>query len=313
MTINQLRCFLCLVDTLSFSKTAEILYVSQSTISKQIALMEQELDAPLFERRSRHVTLTPAGKAFVGYAHKIMGTLETTIDNIQKCSVQTSAHNQLDVCFDRGFLNDVTLNTVLMEQFCSIQRENPTFNVLNHELSYAEGLEALRDHHLDIMFTCFPDFDACQVYGIGEPLNATKLGEDRVGFAIRACDVPDEDGVLSVLDQSSVFYLTADVRAVAHGMSVCKALGISPNICFFQSENQCRLILTMGKGAVFCSAMAYEYFIKPWTVGVRFFSFDIQETRCIRTAIWAEDNPNPNVAQLLTQVAQTPMADKGEA
>lgn len=57
MEINKLRAFVDLAKTLSFSETAENLYTSQSTISKQIKGLEKELGETLFDRSNKKVIL----------------------------------------------------------------------------------------------------------------------------------------------------------------------------------------------------------------------------------------------------------------
>jgi DNA-binding transcriptional LysR family regulator len=62
MNINQLEYFLALAKFESFSKAAEVLFVSQPAVSKQIMSLEKELGIRLFLRGYRAVTLTPAGR-----------------------------------------------------------------------------------------------------------------------------------------------------------------------------------------------------------------------------------------------------------
>lgn len=66
--MRQIRCFLAIARTGSFSAAAEALYISQSSVSKQILALERELGVRLFDRSSRKVTLTEAGKAFQSHA-----------------------------------------------------------------------------------------------------------------------------------------------------------------------------------------------------------------------------------------------------
>lgn len=68
MNINQIQYFLAIVKTKSFSEAAYELFISQSSISKQIKALEEELDISLFNRGSGQRTLTPAGKIFYRYA-----------------------------------------------------------------------------------------------------------------------------------------------------------------------------------------------------------------------------------------------------
>ena len=61
LTIKQLSYFLELVKTGSFTITAENMYISQSSLSKQIKALEDELGLPLFNRTTRRLELTAAG------------------------------------------------------------------------------------------------------------------------------------------------------------------------------------------------------------------------------------------------------------
>lgn len=64
MDAERINCFLMLADTLSFTRAAELLYKSQSVLSRQISAMEEELGFALFVRDSKSVSLTPAGAHF---------------------------------------------------------------------------------------------------------------------------------------------------------------------------------------------------------------------------------------------------------
>ena len=68
MNFNQIQYFLAIVKTKNFSEAAYDLFISQSSISKQIKALESELGISLFNRNSQQRTLTPAGKIFYHYA-----------------------------------------------------------------------------------------------------------------------------------------------------------------------------------------------------------------------------------------------------
>lgn len=62
MEIAQLRYFQLLVETLNFTHAAERLGLTQSTLSRSIAKLEEELGLPVFERQGRKLSLTDAGR-----------------------------------------------------------------------------------------------------------------------------------------------------------------------------------------------------------------------------------------------------------
>jgi DNA-binding transcriptional LysR family regulator len=66
--IKQVQYFLTVAETGSFSAAADELYISQSSLSKQILALEKDLDVQLFDRSKRKIFLTDAGKIFQKYA-----------------------------------------------------------------------------------------------------------------------------------------------------------------------------------------------------------------------------------------------------
>jgi len=62
MTIQQIKYFLALSSELHFWKTSEKVFISQSSLSRQIQALESEMGIQLFERDKRNVKLTDAGK-----------------------------------------------------------------------------------------------------------------------------------------------------------------------------------------------------------------------------------------------------------
>ncbi len=61
MDLQRLRTFQILSETMHFRYAAQRLGLTQSAVSQQIASLERDLGAPLFERIGRRVYLTPAG------------------------------------------------------------------------------------------------------------------------------------------------------------------------------------------------------------------------------------------------------------
>lgn len=67
MNSEQITCFISLGTTLSFTKTAEKLFISQSSVSKKIDALESELGFLLFKRNKRSVILTENGKKMLSF------------------------------------------------------------------------------------------------------------------------------------------------------------------------------------------------------------------------------------------------------
>lgn len=71
MELQHLQEFITLAQTQNFLEAADALFMSQSTLSRHIKGLEDELGFPLFKRTTRHVYLTKYGQILLPYAHRI--------------------------------------------------------------------------------------------------------------------------------------------------------------------------------------------------------------------------------------------------
>ncbi|MDR8412577.1 LysR family transcriptional regulator [Nonomuraea sp. 3-1Str] len=76
MDLQQMRYVVAVAETGGFTRAAERCLVVQSALSHQIARLERELGARLFDRTSRRVSLTPAGEAFLPAARQALDAAE---------------------------------------------------------------------------------------------------------------------------------------------------------------------------------------------------------------------------------------------
>lgn len=76
MNLHQIKYFLAVVDSGSFSKAATRVYVTQPTLSAGIKTLEEEIGVSLFLRDNRRVALTEAGKTFLPHARTAYQELE---------------------------------------------------------------------------------------------------------------------------------------------------------------------------------------------------------------------------------------------
>ncbi|HSW20583.1 MAG TPA: LysR substrate-binding domain-containing protein [Ramlibacter sp.] len=86
MELRQLRYFVGVSEAGSVLKAAGTLHVAQPALSQQIAALEQELGAKLFERSSRGMTLTEAGRLFLDHARLVLADVERARDSVRSAS-----------------------------------------------------------------------------------------------------------------------------------------------------------------------------------------------------------------------------------
>ena len=107
MELRNLITFIHVAELGSFTKAAEQLGYSQSTISFQIKQLEDELDCLLFERINHTITLTERGHELVSYAHQIRSLTDDFKDSL----------TQEDIC--KGHIHIVTPDSVCEDMIYS--------------------------------------------------------------------------------------------------------------------------------------------------------------------------------------------------
>lgn len=88
--LRHLTYFRTVAETLHFGRAAEILHISQPPLTRQIAALERELGAQLFDRSKRAIQLTPAGKYFYRDTTEIFKVLERAKRNVSSSSTGKS-------------------------------------------------------------------------------------------------------------------------------------------------------------------------------------------------------------------------------
>src|SRR5207302_3272243 len=80
--LRQLEILQAIAETGSFSACGRKLHVSQSAVSRQVLLLEDELGEPLFLRVGRQVRMTPAAETLVQLGHRMFQDLGETVGTI---------------------------------------------------------------------------------------------------------------------------------------------------------------------------------------------------------------------------------------
>ena len=82
MDLRQLEIIRAIADSGSFTAAGEKLHVSQSAISRQVLLLEEELGEPVFHRIGRRIRITPAGESLLQLSHRVFQDLQETVGGI---------------------------------------------------------------------------------------------------------------------------------------------------------------------------------------------------------------------------------------
>ncbi|MFJ7159191.1 LysR family transcriptional regulator [Streptomyces sp. NPDC101118] len=176
MELQQMRYVLAVAETNSFTRAAERCLVVQSALSHQIARLERELGAKLFERTSRRVRLTPAGAAFLPAARQAVEAAERAAAEV--AAAVGEVRGRLSV----GLIPTVAAADVpgALREF---RRRHPHVRIGLRVGASDELTEQVREGVVDVAFLGLPA--TSQPRGVA----AHELGRDRL-VAVAAPDHP---------------------------------------------------------------------------------------------------------------------------
>ena len=146
MNRNQLRYFVSAAEHRSFTKAAEQYYISQTAVTQQIQQLEQTLGCELFDRSTRPVSLTSAGKSFLLDAKAILERMSRAQERVHDAA--TGLTGTLRVGYVRGYeRSDLS---VLMRHF---HQKNSNVLITFYRCSTDVLAAGLLHQEYDIVFT----------------------------------------------------------------------------------------------------------------------------------------------------------------
>ena len=92
LTLQQLEAFVQVAKTVNFRAAAQALHVSQPALSRTIRIIEEAIDARLFDRDTRHVEITPAGRALLPIATRILENFNSSFSELSQFLDGRSGH-----------------------------------------------------------------------------------------------------------------------------------------------------------------------------------------------------------------------------
>ena len=102
MNLNQLHYFVTLAHIEHYTRAAEMLSITQPSLSHAISMLEQELETNLFEKRGRNVVLTKYGKVFLEYVEEALKILDSGVKKTRALTSDTGGVIDLAYIFTLG-------------------------------------------------------------------------------------------------------------------------------------------------------------------------------------------------------------------
>lgn len=220
MNIDYLKEFVVLADNGSFSGAAEVLFLSQSSLSKHIKALEQELDVLLFRRTTRCLELTEEGEVFLSYARRISRLqyeYQTALYHSRQKKSSTLTIGSIPVMAQYGITDTILL----------FHQSNSSFhvNVLEEESTVLKQM--LRNGQCELAFIregqeTEPDF-------VHIPFAA-----DRLAAVCSSASYFEEEKqlLLSALKKEKLLLLNEGTLLYSLCISACEEAGFTPNVSY---------------------------------------------------------------------------------
>ncbi|MCW8857132.1 MAG: LysR substrate-binding domain-containing protein [Kangiella sp.] len=146
MKLQQLKYLIAIADNnLSITNAAQKIFTSQPGISKQLRLLEDELQTKIFERNGKQlVGITQVGNEILGRARKVM----QEINNIKRLSSELSQDDS--GCFSIG-TTQTQAQYVLPRTFAAFHKEYPNLKIDLQQGTTEQVIEQLRKQEIDFV------------------------------------------------------------------------------------------------------------------------------------------------------------------
>ncbi|KAF0964891.1 LysR family transcriptional regulator [Rhodococcus sp. T7] len=143
MELRQLRYFVTVAEEMNFRRAAERLHIAQPALSQQISKFEKELRTTLFERTTRRVELTDAGRVLLDEGRRVLAEADHAL-----AAVEQVAHGEVGL-LRIGFVSSAALR-IVPATMLALQQEWPGVQVELSESTTDRQLSAIADGILDI-------------------------------------------------------------------------------------------------------------------------------------------------------------------
>ena len=272
-TLQQLRILKAVATEKNFTKAAEVLYLSQPSLSKQIKTLEKNLDILLINRENNKISLTENGKVFLQYSERILALCE------ESCRALIDLKNG-----DRGNLTvgaSQTIGTYLMPRVLALFAQNyPQIdlkvqvnstrlianNVLNREIDIAVvGGEIPNELKKNLTIKDFVEDELSLIISKSHPFaKKKKINKENLYYLN-----------FITLNSNSTIRKFIDNILIQNGIET-KQLKI---IMQFNSIEGIKTAVSLGLGAAFVSSSAIEKEVELKTIEI----LKIENIRITRT------------------------------
>lgn len=292
ISMLQIDYFLSVARHLNFTEAAKSLYITQPTISKQIAILEKEIGVQLFFRTKRTVRLTPAGTVLLKELQGINQRIESAVEIARQSYL--GEHSSIKI----GCLEAMDTGLFVRKYINNFKAKYPGVHIVLERHSFKALREKLIYGSLDLIFTL--SFEIDDSLGVlGESVATTtssiimQASHPLAQHAnVTLGDLKNENFVLISRDESP--------RGFDSVIGLCRKHGFTPNVVR-QLPNVESLLLCVESGL---GVSVFDSTIRLYTPE-SFKLFTVEDDFMDVVVAWKEENSNPALSLFTNQIINT--------
>ncbi len=286
-TLTQLSSFVAVAEELHFGRAAERMQMTQPPLSRQIQLLEKDLGVRLLDRTNRSVRLTPAGRAFLNEARRILRQAQHATLAVR----QVSAGEAGSIAIGFTAASAYSMLDTLLE---TARGAMPGVEIVLREMITRDQFEALAEHGLDLGLVRPPvtDPDLRSRVAVRERLLAALPAGHPLAAGDQPLDIADFDG------QDVLMYSPLEARYFHELLiGIFRSAGVVPVHSQYLSQVHSILALVDGGWGV---ALVPEAAARLRYAGVVFKEVHPVDAEPVElTLAWRKNNDNPALHALL--------------
>ncbi len=224
MTLQELRYFCVTAEVLHYTRAANLLYISQPSLSYALNKLEKKLGVPLFEKQGKKVSLTKYGKEFLPYAKRALNELSSGIEHLQEIQRPTAGIISLGYIYSVSF----ALLPTFVDRFYAYQGSDQTAFRF-HQGTAGELIEQLLGGSLDLLIAGRTDISS---------IDCLPLYRQELFLAVPASHrFAERDAVsLNDLSEENFISITHDAAIYRQLETIFKKASIRPKTVFEADE-----------------------------------------------------------------------------
>ena len=289
MTILQIKYFLTIAQTLSFTKAAEQLYISQPALSRYIRNMEEELNLQIFVRTPNGIRLTPAGSSlYVGFLDLYNHYVEIT-ENAQK--VQKGLSGSLKI----GILNHANVSDFMPLIYQYFKKTHPNVDLAFYDESFDKLTTGLYSGKLDMVFTL--QFEIANKESL--VYQYVERSKDHIVMSKYHPLATKEKITFKDLKNETFIFSSPDDNPENSALilALCKDNGFVPQAIYAKTLSELILWVSVGKGITVLDSRCSFLF----NDNIKYFEFESNWDPSLVVA-WNQNNFNPLISVFLKKM-----------